>query len=534
MTLTEKTRNLIWSALVFILAGLVCLGYILYKRDFAKYHLAFSFLNFPVFVGEMLLFFCAAVLVAWWIRRRPAFRPWHFFVGLYLAWLAVKTVTGYGAWGPLAFRHAALFYYPLFFLVGYIFFNKGLFTRWSVPVLLSAIIILFLQRHYDRYWTFTLAALGFVLVSAVKDKKIRVVMLGVLMVSIQYIGLIKTARMMFVANMVSLAFLGACIWYMWNVKAVVKLSVVLVLTMLLGFGFYKFFILGESGRVFVSPSAVKYAFRQMDLEIQHKKNYYRRIPLPVALYHSPNDQSRSYHYYNHETSLHQPDAVSFKYDDSEEVWQDYSSTFVPERNLEQDVPFFQWVPGWEQSTISAEPPLQVQDVHESVAVAEPVIEMPTGVEQVSLNNIIFRLFIWRDMLEDWKADNSPLFGVDFGRPLRSVSLEILQWAAREWGRDGWIEPHNSFFHMLYRAGVVGFGLIVLIVWALIHFVIQALRRRAWPMILLAAVMINWLVAANFLLILELPYTAIPFWLIAGMAWAYAYGNDSELETKNKL
>jgi len=43
------------------------------------------------------------------------------------------------------------------------------------------------------------------------------------------------------------------------------------------------------------------------------------------------------------------------------------------------------------------------------------------------------------------------------------------------------------------------------------------------LILLSAVLLNWMVAANFLLIFELPYTAIPFWLIMGMTWAYAFG-----------
>ncbi|PIW64291.1 MAG: hypothetical protein COW13_00950 [Candidatus Omnitrophica bacterium CG12_big_fil_rev_8_21_14_0_65_50_5] len=104
-----------------------------------------------------------------------------------------------------------------------------------------------------------------------------------------------------------------------------------------------------------------------------------------------------------------------------------------------------------------------------------------------------------------------------------MSLEILRWAEWEWRKDGWIEPHNSFFHMLYRAGIVGVGLVALIFWSLAHLIIFALRKRSWSLILLSAVLLNWMVAANFLLIFELPYTAIPFWLIMGMTWAYAFG-----------
>jgi hypothetical protein len=104
--------------------------------------------------------------------------------------------------------------------------------------------------------------------------------------------------------------------------------------------------------------------------------------------------------------------------------------------------------------------------------------------------------------------------------LRSPSLEILQWAQLEWTRDGWIEPHNSYFNILYRAGIFGI-IFVAVIWGSLAWLIQsAFSRHSWTSILLAAILLNWMVAANFLLILELPYTAIPFWTLAGMAFAY--------------
>ena len=569
--LTKKIEDRLWSALVFIPAGIVCLGYVLWKRDFAKLHIEFSFLSFPVFVGEILLFFCVSVLIARWLSRRPALNRAYFFIALYLAWLAIKTVSGYWAWGPLAFRHAAFFYYPLFFLIGYVFFNRDLFTRWTIPLLLAVIAGLLLYRRYDRYWTFTLASLGLVLVFGTKEKKQRVVMLGVLLLSIPYLFLIKTVRMMFLANTASLVFLIACLWYLLEKKLYIKLAVLTVFVIVLGGGFYKFFILGESGRVFVPPAKVMEVFREMDEDVQQKKIHYQPEPLHVGLYNSPNFENRDYHYCNRNARPSEPEIVVQKNHAAafasgerpeitpvESVSHSPKPEIVPEENhvtppdasavtVVQErvaaftseerpgVPLMKWVSGKEESLrVEERPGIEESRLGQATGItgvaggtaAAIDVEPVMPVEWLSVNNIVFRLFIWRDMWDDWKGQHSPLFGVDFGKPLRSVSLEILRWAEWEWRKDGWIEPHNSFFHMLYRAGIVGVVLVALIFWSLAHLIIFALRKRSWSLILLSAVLLNWMVAANFLLIFELPYTAIPFWLLAGMAWAYAFGNDS--------
>ena len=89
------------------------------------------------------------------------------------------------------------------------------------------------------------------------------------------------------------------------------------------------------------------------------------------------------------------------------------------------------------------------------------------------SNIIFRLLIWLwDMIKEWNR-TKPIWGFDFGRPLRSPSLEILHWAETEWARDGWIEPHNSFLNMLYRAGIVGVVIVVVIWGSWLYIFVQA-------------------------------------------------------------
>jgi len=114
----------------------------------------------------------------------------------------------------------------------------------------------------------------------------------------------------------------------------------------------------------------------------------------------------------------------------------------------------------------------------------------------------------------------PVFGFNFGKPLRSMSLEMLGWADGEWKRDGWIGAHNSYLHILYRSGIIGMCLIGTIVVVFIRMTIQFFKVKSLKGILLCAIVLNWMIAANFLLILELPYTAIPIWTIFGLTYGY--------------
>ena len=458
--------------------GLASLGYVLLKRDFAKIHLDLPFLNFPVFIGEILLLLYVLLLALRWIEQ-SFFNCFYLFALAYFIWLEIKTINGYLTWGPLALRHAALFYYPFFFLVGYTFFSRAAFTRPVILSLFSIIIGIFLYGHYDIYWTLTLACLGLTLILGVKTKKWVIRMALVLALTTPYVFLFKIPRMMFVANTASLLFLMGSLWYLLEIKRSVKITIVAVLAVGILIGSYKFFVLGESGRVFVSPGRVVSQFIAIDKEIQQRRKNFKMESHRIGLYHPEVPSVRNYYYYNKEFRPQQALPVASKH-------------LI--RNKE--------------------------GVHDA-----SILKLP--VEQESITNILFRLFIWRDMIADWNATKQPLWGVDFGKPFRSVSLEVEHWGECEWSRDGWIEPHNSFLNMMYRGGMVGVVVVIVIWTALIRLMIFAFRRRAWVLILLSAVLLNWLIAANFLLILEFPYTAVPFWTLAGMAWAYAYKDHRE-------
>ena len=74
--------------------------------------------------------------------------------------------------------------------------------------------------------------------------------------------------------------------------------------------------------------------------------------------------------------------------------------------------------------------------------------------------------------------------------------------------------------MIYRAGIIGIGLIVLILMILSGLIRDFIVKRSMAGVLLSGIIIYGLAAANFLLILELPYYAIPFWSIFGLILAY--------------
>ena len=84
-----------------------------FASNFAETHIQFSFLNFPVFMGEILLM----LLFALYFYKQYLLREWHTWHiawGIFITWMVGTAILEYLHWGPLALRNAALFYYPCF------------------------------------------------------------------------------------------------------------------------------------------------------------------------------------------------------------------------------------------------------------------------------------------------------------------------------------------------------------------------------------------------------------------------------------
>lgn len=135
------------------------------------------------------------------------------------------------------------------------------------------------------------------------------------------------------------------------------------------------------------------------------------------------------------------------------------------------------------------------------------------------SSMLFRLFIWKDMIIEIFEEKA-WFGINFGKPLRSKRIEILRMAQGEWSRDGWILAHNSFLFAIYRGGVIGVILNIILFGLMIKMIKGFSSKRSLTGILLCSILINFLVDAFFMSTLEIPYTAITFWSLLGMTFAY--------------
>jgi hypothetical protein len=146
----------------------------------------------------------------------------------------------------------------------------------------------------------------------------------------------------------------------------------------------------------------------------------------------------------------------------------------------------------------------------------------------SCSQNLFRIFIWRDMLvQIWEGRPWSFFiGFDFGKPLRSISIEILDWAGGdwkiEWGGCGWITAHNSFLYMIYMGGIVGLLSVGIVLSIWVRMCAVSVKRKNTTAILLCGILVYWITSVFFGVILELPYYAIPFWSLFGMTYAYIF------------
>jgi len=127
----------------------------------------------------------------------------------------------------------------------------------------------------------------------------------------------------------------------------------------------------------------------------------------------------------------------------------------------------------------------------------------------------FRFYIWRDMIFEYLYYR-PFWGFDFGRPLCSWTMKHYGLPSTE-DVDGWIGAHNSFLYMIYRAGILGAGMILLLLFSWFKLVCDFYALKDWTGLLFCAILLNWMVVAGFFMIFELPYTAIPVWTILGIS-----------------
>lgn len=479
MNLNQKNRLLQQIDILGLSAiGAVVVGYVLGSSTFAERHIQFSFLNFPVFVGEFLLMFCAALFCTKIALQRCKLTKWHIIIGLYFLFVLVKAYFGYVKWGPLAFRHAALMYYPVFAVFGYSFYSDKIFGEKIKILILITIFSIFIYRDYYFYTTVVMFNVAVIVIMSLKNRKLRYVASLVLAVSMPYRYLFHTARMMLLAHMVFAIYIIAVGWKLIQCPKKYKILVILVGIFLIGAGAMRYAGPRRILSIFEINRHIE-IFNMFDQRVQAKKDTFEFEELNnVQVYH-PNPSKKA------------------------TVIQDISPP-----NQQKGV-------GLEQKLTDKE--LKKRKTEQEL---DKLILDRKYNYAVDLNNAVFRLLVWRDMFEEYVAAGWPLFGFDYGKPLRSISIEILEWVASEWRRDGWVAPHNSFLHILYRSGLVGLLLITGLCVFLLRMIGGWLKQKNVTGLLLCGSILICFVAANFLVVLEAPYSAIPIWTLYGMTVRY--------------
>ena len=451
-----------------MLIGVASFFYSVMTSDFAEIAIRPGFLDFPIFIGEILLFICLLLLSVKIVLGTIRFERWHGWLMVYLLWVVTKALWGYFHGGPLAFRHAALFYYPVFTVLGYYFYRHNFVSRRMKVILVTVLGYCLLTDNVTTYFLWAYVIFYVILTLSLKNNMMRNILLGggVLLFLFKFPMLFSSSRSHMIGMTSVFVFFivsGAVIVYRKNPRLGILLPGVLGLVFLIGIFRYSD---KNALTTLLTPAQAREKFAEYDAYLtEHEKDYVFRV-LPYRLYHDNQDFSA---------------AAPLK-----EEW-------------------------GAEGTEGAQGNRRYRPL------------------DTAYGNIAFRIFIWRDMWRELLAER-PWFGFSFSRPQRSKSLEILDMARVVWSHDGWITPHNSYLHILYRAGLLGLAMIVFVGGFFIKLVRDFAGMRSLPGILLCSLILYWMAIANFLVFLELPYNAIPFWTVFGLAAAYRRELKSRMAT----
>lgn len=542
----------------------------LFQRNFAQLHVRLPGMDVPIFIGEILIAICLALMIVKvWAEGTSLRKRWHAFAAIYVVWVLIKAWSGYQLTGAFALRNAAMFYYPVFIVIGYYLYDREVLRNLAWPVLIIGIATKFFT-HYNNFFIYPYWMLSFVLLRKIRQPWLRLLMLVPVLYLPEYhfnlpdqqwvplVFLLQGSRARVLGHLC--AFVFVCVFFLYATRWVsgrIKLISFGVLLIILAVGLGKFADQNALKSV-TSVNKIVALYKEYDEGIQQRAKYFQFAPIPPKTYSKEQkDFTRT---------VDDAKTRMFNRSEYEEDYQAFLNEAVETRRahsakMEAEI-----------SELEKRFALRIKELIESGADAalirefeikarEKIIELRnqtdltvrneindlakamgidtffTTEEVITLgndsrafrdlsaayNNIFFRLFVWRDMVDDLAENHQWVLGMSFGHPQRSKSLEILTWASGEWSRDGWIAPHNSFLHIVYRAGLLGVFFVLAIFLFLIRAVVYAFKARSTVVALTVSVLIYWAVVAMFSLFLEMPYLAIPCWSLVGMLWAYADG-----------
>jgi len=548
MNLPREVNKDCWLLVLDMLGlgilGFCCFLYSVYGSDFAERHISFPQLDFPVFVGEILLIGCMSLFFAKWRLQKFVCNRWGLLIICFMFWVIVNALVGHVIYGPLSFRNAALFYYPFFAVLSFSFFNKKLLSKFKyvLAAFLGLVIVSKLSSGY--FWLNYMVLILFLLLGFEKPW-LKVSGLICILLFGHLDSFFTGSRSGLVSSI--LAGIFVFIFFLkFYFNVFLKVLAMIFCIVFIFFGIKNFSDLNGVSSM-INFGTVINEYKIQNKYIQERKKDFVFEALPIKLYHQ-----------NPSTILASPTSIDItpvsKIETSpalenKDLKQNSTSTGLESTEsllgeVEESASAFNSGLVAPSSKIETSPALENKDlkqnststglestesllgeVEESASAFNFWLVAPSSkkyrLPETAVNNILFRIFIWRDMFSELFSQKA-FFGVGFGKPQRSESIEILRWAEGEWERDGWITPHNSFIHIIYRVGIIGVFFIIGLFSVFLNLLKSFVRNRSLKGILLLSAMVYWMTMANFLLIFELPHYAIPMWTMFGLALGYAH------------
>jgi len=443
--------------------------------------------------------------------------------------ILTKAFWGYFEWGPLAFRHAALFYYPLFAVCGYSFYRKSLFKSKGSMVLVLLIIFIIRLPQFNDLFLLTCFILSFVIIKAYPHKVARYILFILLLIVMPYKKVFFNSRTMVVGNIISGLYLVILLPFVLKIKKSYKIifSLMIALFLLTGLliqsdnknltSLVNFGVLIKQYNAYdeiIARGVVDPGMREIIEEVDKKEV---KLYNPESGMSEELDNISDFHGARLSVQESTPESPRTKKQQMEGLLQEIERDQRVIEEIKEEREETELTSKAAQSKI-AELQTVLKQTRKRIDEAEKERARVSRLQD-RMPNVFFRLFIWRDMLNELK-EKKAFLGFDFGKPFRSRSIETLYWSTGEWARDGWIASHNSYLETIYRAGIMGLLFVALIFAVLFKLIKRSMQLKSVAGILLCGVLINWLVVSNFLPILELPYNAIAFWSLFGMTLAH--------------
>ncbi|MCX5695215.1 MAG: hypothetical protein NTW18_00915 [Candidatus Omnitrophica bacterium] len=500
---TETNKFIDYTGLFFI--GILSVGYLLYYRSFAKLHIDLIFIKAPFFVSDITFAVCGLLFFLKWLMNRKNFNIFTYLFLFYCGFVVIKTIVGYINWGPLSLRHAVLFCYPIFAIFSYSFYRNDFFEPKMTIFLIVVFIFILKFCIFHLYFSLTLFIITLILINAYPVKLIKYTLYFLLLLVFPYKLLFNTSRTFMTANLLAMMYISFSSLFISKIKS--KYKFIFLLLFLL----FVFLGLTKGSRPNEVESLVRFKglmkrYNETKELIRVKELAFVPLKLGIKLYNEESEGAEKKIKYNSVPGL------STRYDDK------LVAPPVLVKNMNYQPKSFS------QTNLNKEKKEEISIALDEKS-KEADITIPPREIEVAYSTSIFRILIWKDVFKELKTVR-PLFGFNFGKPFRSQSLEITGNAIGEWSRDGWICLHNSYVDIVYRAGIVGILMVAFILIMLFSLIKISFRNRSLAGILLTGILINWFIAANFLEILEMPYSAIPLWSLFGLTSAYLFKNKT--------